>query len=172
MNIEHAIKQSTEESNRRVMNWVLVPLSFVLVLMTGYVSAGSYFGGHGMIGGGMGKQGMLHPLERMLDHIYLTDQQEIEVAVIVEKFKTEDGIRTGFSVMKEIVSISPEDASYNEQVSQQAELAAQRIKQKIVDLAEARKEIYSILSEEQKQELNDLIERKMRRMEKRMSQRD
>jgi len=46
------------------------------------------------------------------------------------------------------------------------------VKQKIVDLAELRKEICSILSEEQKQELDELIERKMRRMEKRMSQRD
>ena len=170
MNIKQIMKQSTEGTNRRVKRLVLVPLSIVLVLVAGYASAGPHFGGHGM--SGHGKHGISHPLQRMLDHVDLSDQQEAQIADIFSKLKDGKAKRHAFSMMKAMMAISPEDENYNEQVSRQAELASLKVKQKIVELAEMRKEIYSILSDEQKQELDELLERKVRRLEKRMSLRD
>ena len=56
-------------------------------------------------------------------------------------------------------------------VEEQADAMAAKLKQKVMAMSAARKEIYAILSPEQKQELNEEISRHIERMEKRMDKR-
>jgi len=149
---------STEQSNKRGFRWVFLPLSLVLLAIAGYVNAGPHFGGHGM----------MNPLERMIEHIDLNDQQEEQVEDILKSLKGDDAFHKGFSHVKKMFELNPEDAEYMESVAKQAELVTGKIKQKMLKTAEARQDIYKILDEEQKQELADVINKKMARMVKRM----
>jgi len=150
-----------EQSNKQVTRWVFIPLSLILLVTAGYVSAGPHFGGN--------KHAMFNPLERILEHVDLTEQQEEQVDAILTTVKNETGFRKGFSMMKSMIELNPEDMDYMEKVEQQADLAANKVREKIILISQARKDIYTLLTDEQKQELNQVISRKLKRMEKRMS---
>jgi len=153
-----------EQSNKQVIRWIFIPLSLVLLAMAGYVSAGPHFGG--------GKHAMFNPLERMLEHIDLTEQQEKQVEVILSTGKSESGFHKGFSMMRSMIKLNPEDFDYMEKVEKQADLAANKVRDKIIAISQTRKDIYALLTDEQKQELNQKISRKLHRMDKRMSKHD
>lgn len=153
-----------EQSNKQVIRWVFIPLSLVLLAMAGSLSAGPHYGG--------GKHSMFNPLERMLEHVDLTEQQEEQVEALLATVKNESGFRKGFPIMKSMIELNPEDIDYMENVERQADLAANKVREKIIAISQARKDIYALLTYEQKQELNLVISRKLQRMDKRMSKHD
>jgi len=150
-----------EQSNKQVIRWIFIPLSLILLVMAGYVSAGPHFG--------EGKRSMLNPLEKMLEHVDLTEQQEEQVEAILSKKKNDSVFHKEFSMMKSMIELNPEDIDYTEKVEKQADLAANRLRDKIISISQVRKDIYAVLTNEQKQELNLVINRKLQRMDKRMS---
>ena len=146
---------NTGTLDKRVSRWVITPAILVLLALAWNVSAGPFHGKH-----------MPNPLEKMIDHIDLTDEQEEKVEAILEKQRAEMDFKKGFAMMKTMIELNPEDPNYFEAANQHAEEAAAKIKQKIIATAEARKEIYELLSFEQKAELNEAISRKVARIEK------
>jgi periplasmic protein CpxP/Spy len=148
---------------QKVARWVVAPMSIVLLASVGYVNAGPHFGG--------GHHGMMNPLEKMVDHVDLSDEQESQVDAVLSKMKHEKGMRNGFKMMTSVIALDPESPDYDAKVEQQADAMAAKMRAKVIAMSAARKEIYAILTPEQKQELNEEISRHLERMEKRMDKR-
>lgn len=115
-----------------------------------------------------GKHGMGNPLERMLDHIDLTDQQEFEIAEILKTLPEGKKHKKGFHMMRQMIELNPDDSDYLDQANEKAEQAGEMMTKHIKAVAKARQDIYALLTEEQKEELEEVIARKMKRMAKRM----
>ncbi len=111
---------------------------------------------------------MGNPLEKMLDHIDLTDQQEAEIETIMNKFPREKAHKRGFGMIREMALLDPEDPDYLEAAEAKAQKAASMMAEHIMTMAKIRQEVHAILTEQQKQELRETLERKMERMAKRM----
>ena len=148
-------------TDKRVARWVIAPATLLLLALAWSASAGPFHGKHGM-----------NPLEKMIDHIDLTDEQEEKVEAIIDRQRAQMDFRKGFAIMKTMIELNPDEANYLEAANEQADLAAQKIKEKILATASARKEIYELLTFEQKDELNEVISRKVARMEKRLAKHD
>lgn len=148
-------------NNSRAKIFVVSLVSTVLLSIASLSIAGPFHGKHAMG----------NPLERMLDHIDLTDQQEEEIGEILKSVPSGKGHKKGFHMMREMIELNPDDVDYLELANEKAEKAGQMMTQHIKAVAKARQDIYAILTEEQKQELQTMIERKMKKMAKRMEDR-
>ncbi|GEM_PF-1175568 len=159
------MKNSSLEKSlgKKVVHWVVAPVSLALVVTAGYVSAGPHFGG--------GHHGMMNPLEKMVDHVDLTAAQETQVDAILDQMKHQRGMQKGFKMMTSMIALDPEAADYETRVEQHADIIASKLKEKVMAMSAARKEIYAILTPEQKLELNEEIAEKVAKMEKRMEKR-
>lgn len=138
--------------------WVL-GVSCVLVMLGATVASAGPF---------HGKHGMSNPLEKMLDHVDLSEEQEQDVQSILEALP-EHPRKKGFGMMREMILLDPQQADYDEQVENHASQISERVKQHIKLLSKARKDIYAILTPEQRQDIEEAIVRKMERMDKRMA---
>lgn len=105
-----------------------------------------------------------NPLEKMLDSVDLTDQQETEAQRILDALPAKPHQRGG--MMKELLVLDPDDADYLDQAEKSARKAGEQVTERINAMAKARKDIYSILTPEQKAEIDKRIQKKLKRMEK------
>jgi len=136
------------------------------VLITIALATSSAYAG-GLFGGGHHREGgMMKVIERMIDHVDLSDDQEEEAKVILdnarEYTKNMSEIRHRF--FKQIIENNPDDTTYLSIAEEQAEAIAAEVKNKILHMAKIRQEVYKILTTEQKEKLADHIEKKMARM--------
>lgn len=116
---------------------------------------------------------MLMPIERMIEHVDLTDMQEEQAEKILENARQEAGdlkkLRRRFA--KKMMMNNPDNANYTAVAEEHAEAIASEVKNKILMMSKVRQEIYQILTPEQKQDLEQHIEKRMQRMAKRSHRR-
>jgi len=152
-----------ENMNHRKLNLrrIIPAVLITIALATSSAYAGGLFGG-----GHHREGGMMKVIERMIDHVDLSDDQEEEAKVILdnarEYTKNMSEIRHRF--FKQIIENNPDDTTYLSIAEEQAEAIAAEVKNKILHMAKIRQEVYKILTTEQKEKLADHIEKKMARM--------
>lgn len=105
-----------------------------------------------------------NPLEKMLDSIDLTEQQETQTQRILDDVLEKP--RKRGSMVKELLTLNPDDADYISQANNLAQKAGEQTTKQINAMTKARKEIYALLTPEQKAEINKRIQKKLKRMEK------
>ena len=154
---QHTDMQTPKLLKRKLRKWVWLPISALVVSLTWSLAHAGPF--HGRHGGG-------HPFEHLLDHIDLSDSQSEQIEAILSRNEGKEKGKHRFDMMKEFAAMDPEDPDYLTKVEQKADEAAEKMKAHLVDMAKTRQEIYAILDAEQKQELDEVIERKMKRMAK------
>lgn len=111
--------------------------------------------------------GKEHPFERMLDRLDLSEEQESQVEAILSPIKEKRMHKEKARKMRDMLALDPESADYMELVNNHATEASEKMKAHIVTLGAARKEIHSILNEEQKAELKKMVQKKMKKLEER-----
>lgn len=107
-----------------------------------------------------------HGLERMIKHLDLSDAQKAKVESIMASAEKDRSDKKGMPKMRALMSLNPDDADYLQQVEAQAESASKDMKAHIIKMAKVRQEINAVLTDEQKQEMKELMQKKMHRMEK------
>ena len=71
----------------------------MLLASAAYVSAGPHFGG--------GHHGMMNPLEKMIEHVDLSDEQESQVDTVLSNMKHQQGMHKGFKMMTSVIALDP-----------------------------------------------------------------
>lgn len=122
---------------------------------------------------GKGKHyGSEHHYERMehlSDMLDMSDDQETQLKAILKNAK-EQGKANKVSrrgMRQAMMSISPDDPQFMTKVEEQADIAAANMKAKMLHFAQVRQDVYAILTEEQKQKMQRMIEKRMKKMERR-----
>lgn len=105
-----------------------------------------------------------NPLEKMLDSVDLTEQQETQAQRILDALPEKPHKRG--SMMKELLTLNPDDANYIAEANNHARKAGEHVTEQINAMAKARQEIYALLTPEQKAEIDKRIQKKLKRMEK------
>lgn len=106
-------------------------------------------------------------LERMLEHLDLDDEQQGQVESILQTHRDASSHEDSKAFMKTLMKANPDSANFDELVNTQATQMAAQVKQKIIQHAKLKQAIYQVLNSEQKEELSELIDRKIRKFEKR-----
>ncbi|PJF39655.1 MAG: hypothetical protein CUN55_13850 [Phototrophicales bacterium] len=134
---------------------------FVTVLLTwaGWVAAGPHMPGMPFI----------HPLEKMIDHLDLDDAQEKQAQEIIERVKHKTNRQKHFELVKSFILLDPDSSDYDLLSEDRANKAADELKRSILAVSKARKEIYDLLNDEQKEKLKKVVDKKLKRMEKHMA---
>jgi periplasmic protein CpxP/Spy len=111
-------------------------------------------------------------MEHIADKLDMTDEQEQQLKEILTAAKKR-GEQAGESkksvrheMRKAMLNLSPEDPEYMPKVEAQADKMASHIKVRMVAFAKVRQEVYTILTDEQKQEMKEMKEKRMKKMEK------
>ena len=108
-------------------------------------------------------------MEHLSDMLDMTDEQEVQLKEILKSAKEDKKANTisRREMRKEMMLLSPDDPEFMVKVEAQAELAASQMKAKMMSFAKIRKDVYAILTEEQKQKMQRLMEKRMKKMEDR-----
>lgn len=140
----------------------------VAVISVATLTVSSAYAG-GFFGHGHHRGDMMAPIERMIDHVDLSSLQEEQVEEIIKNAgintKTRGDIRRKY--FGQMIKNNPDNADYMLVAEQQADSVASEVKEKILLMAKVRQEVYNILTDEQKLELEAHINKKMQRMKKR-----
>lgn len=104
-------------------------------------------------------------LERVID---LTDAQKSELEGIAEQAKAER--KASFKERKgqHMMSLDPSAADYQTQVQALADANAERAREKTLKMADYRAQVYAVLTPEQRNTLEQKMEKRREKMEKRM----
>jgi len=110
---------------------------------------------------------MLMPIERMIDHLDLSDQQEAQAEAILKKARlsTENLGEMRHKMFQQIIHNNPESLDYMTVAEQQADEISAKVKEKVLFMAKVRQDVYKILTPEQKEELEQHIAKRMKRMQ-------
>jgi Spy/CpxP family protein refolding chaperone len=104
-------------------------------------------------------------LERMKDHLDLTDQQALQIKTVFEANKNaKSDHRSERKVMRQaMMKLDPAASDYEQQVETLAREQAETMVQKIKAHAQTRKQIHDILTPEQKKKAEEMHEKRMER---------
>jgi len=104
-------------------------------------------------------------VERMKEHLDLTDQQALQVSAIFEaKKNAKSDHRSERKAMRQaMMKLDPAASDYEQQVEQLAREQADSMVQKIKAHAQTRKQIHDILTPEQQQKAEEMHEKRMER---------
>lgn len=141
-------------------NKIFLPIVLVMTLSAGAVDAkpfGSERGAH-----------IIDRFEHLLDDLDLNEEQEHQAGEILKTLKENGLKREHLQSMRLLMTLSPDDADYDFKVSQQADIAAEQVKNKIIQMAHAKQAIYQILDSEQQRKMSEIIDKRLRKMEKRL----
>jgi len=132
-----------------------------LVAVTGYAfERGKHgYGGHGDPGSMMMK---------LVDKLDLSEEQESEIKAIFENRKTEKEQKQRRKVIQELMALDPMSSDYEQKVSAIADEQAEKVREMIVEKAKVRTEIYEVLTPEQREELEEIMAKKMEKIQKKM----
>ncbi len=108
-------------------------------------------------------------VERMKEHLDLTDQQALQIRTIFEERKSaRSDHRSERKAMRQaMMKLDPAASDYEQQVEQLAREQAETMVQKIKAHAETRKQIHDILTPEQQQKAEAMHQRRMERFKDR-----
>lgn len=115
-----------------------------------------------------GKHDGLERFRKMADKLDFTDVQEQQLEQILSGAKAKmdvDGERGSMRQM--LMAIDPEDANYEKEIADAAEQAASKVKAKIIAMADVRKQVHNILTDEQKEKLEKMMQKRQDKMKKR-----
>lgn len=154
-------------TNKRTRMALVLPT----VIAAGLFSIGAANADAGWFGKDRHDRGENHyeKMEYLSDMLDMTDEQEVQLKEILKSAK-EDKKANKISrreMRKEMMLLSPDDPEFMVKVEAQAELAASQMKAKMLSFAKIRKDVYAILTEEQKQKMQRLMEKRMKKMEDR-----
>ena len=104
-------------------------------------------------------------VERMKEHLDLTDQQALQISAIFEAKKNAKGDhRSERKAMRQaMMKLDPAASDYEQQVETLAHKQAETMVQKIKTHAQTRKQIYAILTPEQREKARSMHEKRMDR---------
>ena len=105
--------------------------------------------------------------ERLIDRLDLNEEQEKKAEQILAQLKEGKPDKQAGKHSHKIMNLSPDDADYLEKVTEHANLKAAHISSNIIQMAIAKQSLYAILDEDQKEQMSDMAERRMKKMEKR-----
>lgn len=138
-------------------------------IVAGLLTVGSVSADSGWYGKDKHDRGEKHyeKMERLADKLDMTDQQEAQLKAILERAKDDKKANkmSRRTMRQEMMSISPDDPEYMAKVEKHADVAASQVKVKILKSALVRKDIYAILTDEQKQKMQAMMEKRMKKME-------
>ena len=148
---------------RSVTPKLIIAALLTTTLLAATAQAGGFFEKWHHRGGDM-----LMPIERMIDHLDLSDFQEEQVEEILKNARLNtqsiEGIREQF--FTQMIGNNPDNSDYINVSEQHAEAVAAAVKDKVLFMANLRQEIYSILNSEQKEVLETHLEKKLKRMQR------
>jgi Spy/CpxP family protein refolding chaperone len=110
------------------------------------------------------QNGRYRALEKMLDSVELTEQQEVETQRILDALPAKSDKRGG--MMKKLLVLNPDDPDFIAQADETARQAGEQVVERLNIVAKARKDLYALLTPEQKQVIDKRIQRKLKRMQK------
>lgn len=110
-----------------------------------------------------------HSMARVIKHLDLSDAQKQKVETILESVEAERGTKKGMPKMRALMQFNPEDVDYLQQVEAHSNAASEQMKAHILTMAKTRQQIHAVLTEEQKQELKELMQKKTQWMEKKFN---
>lgn len=105
--------------------------------------------------------------ERMLAHLDLDEVQQEQVGLILQAHRDSSAHEDSKDLMKALMKADPDSANFDDFVNDRATQMAAQVKQKIIQQVKLKQAIYQVLDSAQKQELSELIDRKIRKFEKR-----
>jgi Spy/CpxP family protein refolding chaperone len=137
--------------------------------------AGDWWGGKDKCaeeGGRHGEKGSKHAgverFRKMADKLDFTDAQEQQLEQILSSAKAKMEAEGERGAMRQkLMSIDPEDSNYDKEVAAAADQAATKVKAKILAMADVRKQVHAILTDEQKEKLEKMMEKRQEKMKKR-----
>ncbi|MBX2869896.1 MAG: hypothetical protein KTR18_14550 [Acidiferrobacterales bacterium] len=141
----------------------------VTVLGTGLVFAGQRnhggWGGHHDHGGHRIMH-MIDKLERKLD---LSEQQveQLEQIALDTKATRKTARKEHMSIGMKLTALDPASNEYDADVSQLAQEVSEMARQRTLSLAMVYKQASAVLTEQQRQELREMIQKRMERMARR-----
>lgn len=113
-------------------------------------------------------------MEHLSDMLDMTDEQEIQLKEILKSAKEDrkSNKTSRREMRKEMMLLSPDDPEFMVKVEAQADIAASQVKAKMLTFAKIRKDVYAILTDEQKQKMQRIMEKRMKKMEGRRGKGD
>ena len=151
------------KNNRRLIR----KLTSAVVVFTAVTTSAVYAGG--FFGGGFHRGDMMKPIERMIEHIDLSDEQDAQVEAILKNAR--EGLvnkgETRQRFFKQMIDNNPDDLQYMAIAEEQAEAISVEVKKQILRIANVRQQVYEVLTVAQKEELAEHIDRKMEKMKNR-----
>lgn len=110
--------------------------------------------------------------ESQIEHLDLTDDQEKKADLILADLKQYKRDKQAHKGMHQLMSLNPDDTDYLAKVDKHADQAAANVKAKIIQMAKAKQSLYAILDESQKAKMSKMAERRLKKFEKRMLEKD
>lgn len=150
----------------------IIAAAATAILGTSIAFAGAKSCGHG----GENHKGHFsqHKMERILSkmdkHLNLTDAQEIELQEILESNKevfsnSRDSHR---DFRNDIVNLNPTSETFDSEIAALADKAADKAKQRTLEIANIVKEVSAVLTEEQRKQAKELMAKRMQRHQDKM----
>ncbi|ABG40817.1 protein of unknown function, Spy-related protein [Paraglaciecola sp. T6c] len=106
----------------------------------------------------------IHKMARVLD---LSDEQKDQLKALKEEMKANRPAKgTQTSLKAQLAALDPSDASYEQELSQLADLSAERAKARVLKMADMRIKVQQILTAEQLEKFNEISEKRAKRHHK------
>lgn len=152
-------------TNKRTRMAVVLPS----ILAAGLFTVGAANADAGWFGKDKHDRGERHyeKMEHLADKLDMTDEQEIQLKEILKSAKADSKANktSRREMRKEMMMLNPDDPEFMVKVEAQADVVASQVKAKMLSFAKVRKDVYAILTAEQKQEMQTLMEKRMKKME-------
>lgn len=113
-------------------------------------------------------------LQHLTQELDLTKEQQIQLSDSMESSKKamQETRQTRNEIRKELMKLDPSSPDYQTKLDSLVLKAQEQAKQMVVQKAEQKQAIFSVLNEEQKQEFSELQEKWQSKMEKRFADGD
>ncbi len=151
-------------ANRKTRLALIVPVVAAGLFTIGAANADSDWSGKGKHDRG---EHRYEKMERLSDKLDMTDEQEVKLKQILKAAKA-DSKETKDSrkdMRKEMMAMSPGDPQFIENVEKQADMAASHMKANMIAHAKVKQDVYAILTDEQKQKMQLMKEKRMKKKE-------
>ena len=118
-----------------------------------------------------GHRGMEHKLEYLTEELNLTTEQQAQLAETMgdRKKSMQDSKQVRHEIRKELMKLDPAAADYQTKLDSLVLKAQEQAKEMVLNKAEQKQALFSVLNEQQRQELNQLQDKWQSKMEKRFA---
>lgn len=154
---------NSKRQDRKVAKKIILPIMLVSIMTSAAVMAKPFWAERG--------SHMEHKFEHMIEKLDLNDDQERQAELILEDLKQQKGEKGSHKEMRSLIMLNPEDSDYLSKVDEHANQAAEKVKSKIVQMAKAKQALYGILDEAQKTKMSKMMERRLKKFDKKMKER-